>query len=62
MSGRTVSILEGNTFVVSDRGGNINATLTDPEGLFAWDTRFLSKWILTVDGLTPNVLSTDDLL
>ncbi|HET9781746.1 MAG TPA: glycogen debranching N-terminal domain-containing protein [Candidatus Dormibacteraeota bacterium] len=61
MSGRTVSILEGNTFVVSDRGGNINATLTDPEGLFAWDTRFLSKWILTVDGLTPNVLSTDDL-
>ncbi|HET7338703.1 MAG TPA: glycogen debranching N-terminal domain-containing protein [Candidatus Dormibacteraeota bacterium] len=61
MSGRTVSILEGNTFVVSDRGGNMNATLTDPEGLFAWDTRFLSKWVLTVDGTTPNVLSTDDL-
>jgi len=61
MTGRTVSILEGNTFVVSDRGGNISATLSDPEGLFAWDTRFLSKWILTVDGLTPNVLSTDDL-
>lgn len=61
MSGRTVSILEGNTFVVSDRGGNVNATLTDPEGLFAWDTRFLSKWVLTVDGITPNVLSTDDL-
>jgi glycogen debranching enzyme len=61
MTGRTVSILEGNTFVVSDRGGNISATLSDPEGLFAWDTRFLSKWILTVDGVTPNVLSTDDL-
>jgi len=61
MTGRTVSILEGNTFVVSDRGGNISATLSEPEGLFAWDTRFLSKWILTVDGVTPNVLSTDDL-
>lgn len=61
MSGQKVSILEGNTFVVSDRTGNINATLTDPEGLFAWDTRFLSRWILTVDGTVPNPLSTDDL-
>src|SRR5437763_1688900 len=31
------------------------------EGLFAWDTRFLSRWVLKVDGLVPNVLSTDDL-
>ena len=61
MSGQTVSILEGNTFVVSDRTGNINATLTQPEGLFAWDTRFLSRWVLTIDGTTPNPLSTDAL-
>jgi glycogen debranching enzyme len=61
MSGPTVSILEGNTFVVSDRGGNIAASLADPEGLFAWDTRYLSSWVLTVDGRVPNVLSTDDL-
>ena len=61
MSGQTVNILEGNTFVVSDRAGNIAASLTDAEGLFAWDTRFLSRWILTVDGKVPNVLSTDDL-
>jgi glycogen debranching enzyme len=58
---KTVSILEGNTFVVSDRAGNIQATLADPEGLFAWDTRFLSRWVMTVDGKVPNVLSTDDL-
>jgi glycogen debranching enzyme len=57
----TISILEGNTFVVSDRAGNIDATLTDPQGLFAWDTRYLSRWILTVNGKVPNVLSTDDL-
>jgi glycogen debranching enzyme len=61
MSGEKVSILEGNTFVVSDRAGNVEASLTDPQGLFAWDTRFLSKWIMTVDGRVPNVLSTDDL-
>src|SRR5256885_6662934 len=61
MSGQTVSILEGNTFVVSDRAGNLDASLSDPVGLFAWDTRFLSRWILTVDGTVPNVLSTDDL-
>jgi glycogen debranching enzyme len=57
----TVSVLEGNNFVVSDRAGNIEATLADPQGLFAFDTRFLSRWILTVDGTVPRVLSTDDL-
>jgi len=30
------------------------------EGLFQGDTRFLSRWILTVDGKNPNSLSTDD--
>ena len=57
----TVSILEGNTFVVSNRDGNIEATATDTGGLFAWDTRFLSRWVLTLNGAKPNLLSTDDL-
>ena len=61
MAVETVAILEGNTFIVSDLAGNIDATPTEPLGLFAWDTRFLSKWVLTVDGRIPNVLSTDDL-
>jgi glycogen debranching enzyme len=62
MAGKTtVSILEGNTFVVSNRDGNIEASATDTGGLFAWDTRFLSRWVLTLNGVTPNVLSTDDL-
>lgn len=56
-----ISILEGNTFVVSDRRGDIDASPTDTKGLFAGDTRFLSRWVLTVNGATPNVLSTDDL-
>jgi len=61
VSDRTISVLEGNNFVVSDLRGDIDASPTEPLGLFAWDTRFLSRWLLTVDGQRPNVLSTDDL-
>jgi glycogen debranching enzyme len=61
MSGGLVEILDGNTFVVSDSGGDMEASLTDPTGLFSFDTRFLSKWILTLDGERLNPLSVDDL-
>ena len=43
MSDDLVKILDGNTFVVSDERGDIEASLTDPTGLFSFDTRFLSK-------------------
>ncbi len=56
-----VQILDGNTFVVSDSRGDIEASPTDPTGLFSYDTRFLSKWVLTVDGGRLTALSTDDL-
>jgi glycogen debranching enzyme len=56
-----VRILDGNTFVVSDDRGDIEASLTDPTGLFSYDTRFLSKWVLTIDGQRLNALSVDDL-
>ncbi len=61
MSLDTVSILDGNTFVVSDRRGDIEASPTDTHGLFLNDTRFLSRWVLTVDGIRPTLLSADDL-
>jgi glycogen debranching enzyme len=56
-----VKILDGNTFVVSDDSGDIEASLTDPTGLFSFDTRFLSRWVLTLDGQRLNPLSVDDL-
>ena len=56
-----VKILDGNTFVVSDERGDIEASPTDPTGLFSFDTRFLSRWVLTVDGQRLNPLSVDDL-
>ncbi|WP_437999501.1 amylo-alpha-1,6-glucosidase [Sorangium sp. So ce185] len=57
---RQVSILDGGTFVVSDLRGNIEHSVSRPLGLFHLDTRFLSEWILTIDGVVPAALSTDD--
>ncbi len=51
-----LTILEGSTFCVSDECGDI----ADPVmGLFAEDTRFLSRWILTINGERPLQLSSD---
>jgi glycogen debranching enzyme len=61
MSQNLVQVLEGNTFVVSDERGDIESSLTDPTGLFSFDTRFLSRWVLTVNGERLTALSTDDL-
>jgi glycogen debranching enzyme len=61
MNSGSAIALDGNTFVISDAGGDIVTSLTDPTGLFSWDTRFLSKWVLTVNGDRLNPLSTDDM-
>ena len=61
MSDQLVQILEGNTFIVSDDRGDIEASKTDPTGLFSFDTRFLSRWVLTVNGNRLTALSTDDM-
>jgi glycogen debranching enzyme len=61
MNDDLVKILDGNTFVVSDSRGDIEASLTDPTGLFSFDNRFLSTWLLTVNGERLNPLSVDDL-
>jgi glycogen debranching enzyme len=61
MNTGVVKILDGNTFVVSDAAGDIEASPTDPTGLFSFDTRFLSQWVLSIDGQRLTPLSTDDL-
>ena len=60
MSLDTISILDGNQFVVSDRRGDLEASPTDTHGLFLDDTRFLSRWVLTINGLRPTLLSVDE--
>src|SRR5262245_15952458 len=59
-NGKPINLLSGNTFVVSDSRGDIDDSLGGITGLFASDTRFLSRWLLTIDGQVPQVLSTDD--
>ncbi len=50
-----LTILEGSTFCISDDLGDIAA---DTSGLFAHDTRFLSRFALTVGGAAPLLLSS----
>src|SRR5207245_11159278 len=57
----TISILDGSTFVVSDLRGDIDAGPDQPHGLFFRDTRFLSRWRLSLEGQPLALLSTDDI-
>ncbi|PWU46521.1 amylo-alpha-1,6-glucosidase [Micromonospora globispora] len=57
----TVSILDGNTFLVSDGRGDVDPSPSVPTGLFSYDTRFLSTWQLTLDGERLHALSVDDI-
>jgi glycogen debranching enzyme len=59
MNEKTVSILDGSTFVVSSANGDIEAKSDQPHGLFFKDTRHLSLWIVTLNGVRLDVLSTD---
>ena len=49
MSDGLVQILHGNTFVVSDACGDIEAR-PPTRRVFSFDTRFLSTWSLSVNG------------
>jgi len=59
MSDNNISILDGSTFLVSSPNGDIEAAPNAPQGLFYKDMRHLSKWKLTVEGLSLSVLSAD---
>jgi glycogen debranching enzyme len=52
VSDRTLSVLDGSTFVVGDRLGDIRADEGREHGFFSEDTRFISRWVLRV-GETP---------
>jgi len=50
-----LTILEGSTFCICDERGDITG---ETQGLFAEDTRFLSRLCLTVNGAAPLLLSS----
>ena len=61
MSDELVKILDGNTFVVSDDRGDIEASPTDPDRSLLLRHPVPLAWVLTIDGERLNALSTDDL-
>ena len=50
-----LTILEGSTFCLSDDLGDVDG---ETSGFFAWDTRFLSRLVLRIDGARPLPLSS----
>ncbi|MEV0806011.1 glycogen debranching N-terminal domain-containing protein [Micromonospora sp. NPDC050200] len=56
-----VHVIAGNAFAASDAQGDMEVDPRAPVGLFSFDTRFLSRWVLTVDGERLNVLSRNDI-
>ena len=59
MPERTLSVLDGSTFVVGDRLGDVRVDEGHVHGFFAADTRFISRWVLRVGGTPLELLSLD---
>ncbi|WP_445151065.1 amylo-alpha-1,6-glucosidase [Baekduia sp. Peel2402] len=59
MAERTVSVLEGSTFVVGDRNGDVRRGGGREHGFFSDDTRFVSHWELRVDSTPLTLLGLD---
>src|SRR5579871_2419715 len=57
VSERTLSVLDGSTFVVGDRLGDVRADEVREHGLFSDDTRFISRWVLRVGDVPLQLLS-----
>jgi glycogen debranching enzyme len=57
VSERTLSVLDGSTFVVGDRLGDVRADEGREHGFFSEDTRFVSRWVLRVGAEPLELLS-----
>jgi glycogen debranching enzyme len=59
LSERTLSVLDGSTFVVGDRLGDVREEAGREHGFYSQDTRFLSRWILHVGEAPLELLGLD---
>jgi glycogen debranching enzyme len=59
MSDAIHSVLDGNTFVVGDRVGDVRTDSGREQGFFSEDTRFVSRWVLRVNGAPLDLLGFD---
>ena len=59
MSERTLSVLDGSTFVVGDRLGDVRGEAGREHGFYCEDTRFLSRWVLHMGEAPLELLGLD---
>ncbi len=59
MPERTLSVLDGSTFIVGNRSGDLLADEGREHGFFSDDTRFVSRWRLLLGGATLDLLGID---
>jgi glycogen debranching enzyme len=59
VSERTLSVLDGSTFVVGDRLGDVRADEGREHGFFSEDTRYISRWVLRLAQTPLQLLSLD---
>jgi glycogen debranching enzyme len=59
LSERTLSVLDGSTFVVGDRLGDLRGEAGREHGFFCADTRFISRWVLHIDEAPLELLGLD---
>ena len=54
----SIQVLDGSTFMISDQFGDVHEG--SAAGLYHEDTRHLSRWVLTLNGARPMVLTSDE--
>lgn len=59
MSDGDVSVLDGSTFVIGDRHGDVRVEVGREHGFYSDDTRFVSRWVLRVDDVALQLLGLD---
>jgi glycogen debranching enzyme len=59
LSERTLSVLDGSTFVVGDRLGDVREEAGREHGFYSEDTRFLSRWVLRMGEVPLELLGLD---
>jgi N-terminal domain of (some) glycogen debranching enzymes len=57
VSERTLSVLDGGTFVLGDRLGDVRPDGGREHGFFSDDTRFVSRWVLRLNDTPLELLS-----
>jgi glycogen debranching enzyme len=59
LSERTLSVLDGSTFVVGDRLGDVRGEAGREHGFYCEDTRFISRWVLRMGEAPLELLGLD---